>query len=156
MIATCTECDYQVTVPHSCGHRNCPHCQAHESQRWLDNQLKKQVPATYFLLTFTLPAELRTLAWQHQRLLYALLIQCAWHTLLAFSKNDKQLQGIPGAIAVLHTHSRRLDYHPHVHLVMPGAAIDVLSRLWRTKTGMITRPICLISSLWLRYFAPKC
>ncbi len=83
----------------------------------------------------TLPAELRTLAWQHQRLLYALLIQCAWHTLLAFSKNDKQLQGIPGAIAVLHTHSRRLDYHPHVHLVMPGAAIDVLNRLWRTKTS---------------------
>ncbi|MCP5407841.1 MAG: transposase [Chromatiaceae bacterium] len=52
-----------------------------------------------------------------------MLIQCSWETLHTFSLNDKQLQGIPGAVAVLHTHSRRLDYHPHVHLAMPAAAI---------------------------------
>jgi hypothetical protein len=52
-----------------------------------------------------------------------------------FSANDKQLAGTPGAITVLHTHSRRLDYHPHVHLVMPAAAIDPERRLWRTKKG---------------------
>ncbi len=135
MLAQCTECDNQAFVPHSCGHRNCPHCQHHESQQWLERQLKKQVPAEYFLLTFTLPAELRALAWQHQRRLYALMIQCVWETLRTFSLNDKQLQGTPGAIAVLHTHSRRLDYHPHVHLVMPAAAIDAIKRLWRTKKG---------------------
>jgi hypothetical protein len=50
-----------MTVPHSCGHRNCPHCQQHESQQWLERQLQMQVPAEYFLLTFTLPAELRAL-----------------------------------------------------------------------------------------------
>jgi hypothetical protein len=55
----------------------------------------------------------------------------------AFSQNDPQLQGIAGAIAVLHTHSRRLDFHPHVHLVMPAAAIDAQKRLWRTKTGYL-------------------
>ncbi len=63
MLAQCTECDNQAFVPHSCGHRNCPHCQHHESQQWLERQLQKQVPAEYFLLTFTLPEELRTLAW---------------------------------------------------------------------------------------------
>ena len=119
MLAQCTACDSQILVPHSCGHRHCPHCQHHESQQWLERQLKKQVPAEYFLLTFTLPAELRPLAWRHQRLLYALMIQCVWETVRTFSQNDKQLLGMPGAIAVLHTHSRRLDYHPHVHLVMP-------------------------------------
>jgi len=124
-----------MTVPHSCGHRNCPHCQHFESQQWLERQLQKQVPAEYFLLTFTLPAELRSLAWRHQRLLYALMIQCVWETVRTFSQNDKQLQGVPGAIAVLHTHSRRLDYHPHVHLVMPAAAMDAVKRLWRTKGG---------------------
>jgi len=97
-------------VPHSCGHRNCPHCQHHESQQWLERQLKKQVPGAYFLLTFTLPAELRPLAWSHQRMLYALMMQCSWETVRSFSLNDKQLQGTPGAIAVLHTHSRRLEY----------------------------------------------
>jgi hypothetical protein len=50
-----------------------------------------------------------------------------------FSQNDRQLQGTPGAIAVLHTNTRRLDYHPHVHLVMPAAAVDGPRRRWRTK-----------------------
>lgn len=133
--AGCSQCDRTLTVPHSCGHRNCPHCQHFESQRWLERQLQKRVPAAYFLLTFTLPAELRGLAWRHQRQVYALMIQCVWETVRTFSQNDKQLQGIPGAIAVLHTHSRRLDYHPHVHLVMPAAAMDAVKRLWRTKGG---------------------
>jgi hypothetical protein len=135
LLAQCTECDSQVLAPHSCGHRNCPHCQHHESQQWLERQLRKQVPAEYFLVTFTLPKELRPLAWRHQRTLYALMIQCVWETVRTFSQNDEQLQGIPGAIAVLHTHSRRLDFHPHVHLVMPAAAIDEIKRLWRTKKG---------------------
>lgn len=133
MQAACVACDEQVFVPHSCGHRQCPHCQAHESQQWLERQLKKQVPGEYFLLTFTLPAELRPLAWAHQRTVYDLMMRCCWETLCTFSRNDKSLQGTPGAVAVLHTHSRRLDYHPHVHLLLPAAAIDTQRRLWRTK-----------------------
>jgi len=135
MMAQCDGCEKQVFIPHSCGHRSCPHCQHHESQQWLERQLKKQVPAEYFLLTFTLPEELRPLAWQHQRILYNLMIRCSWETLKTFAQNDPQLQGQAGAVSVLHTHSRRLDYHPHVHVVMPAAAIDADERLWRTKTG---------------------
>src|SRR5476649_1229328 len=59
MQVQCSECSHQRLVPHSCGHRRCPHCQHHESQQWLERQMKKQVPAEYFLLTFTLPAEFR-------------------------------------------------------------------------------------------------
>ncbi len=134
MQASCTGCDHSSYLPHSCGHRACPHCQHHESQQWLERQLQKRVPAEYFLITFTLPAEFRPLAWSHQRIVYAALIQCAWDTLKSFSENDPQLRGIPGAIAVLHTHARNLDHHPHVHIVMPAAAIDTRQRLWRCKT----------------------
>jgi len=133
MQVQCPQCEHQRRVPHSCGHRHCPHCQAHESQQWLDRQLQKQVPAQYFLLTFTLPTELRALAWAHQDVLYDLLMRCSWETLHTFSHNDRQLQGTPGAIAVLHTHTRRLDYHPHVHLVVPAGAIDAKQQRWRTK-----------------------
>lgn len=133
MLAACSACDEKRLAPHSCGHRSCPHCQHHESQQWIERQLKRQVPGNYFLLTFTLPAELRALAWRHQRTLYAVLFDCAWATLCTFSRNDRQLQGSPGAVAVLHTHSRRLDYHPHVHLAMPAAALDTAQRRWRTK-----------------------
>ncbi len=52
-----------------------------------------------------------------------------------FSLNDKALGGIPGAVAVLHTHSRELNFHPHIHIVMPGATMDKVSRLWSKKTG---------------------
>jgi hypothetical protein len=135
----CSACEHQSLVPHSCGHRHCPHCQHHESQQWLERQLKKQVPAEYFLLTFTLPAELRALAWAHQNVLYAALMQCAWQTVHTFSQNDKHLQGTPGAIAVLHTNTRPMAFHPHVHLVMPAAALDAKRRQWRTQRRAKTR-----------------
>ena len=133
MQVKCTGCEYHKLLPHSCGHRHCPHCQHHDSQQWLERQLMKQVPAEYFLLTFTLPGEFRTLARAHPSVVYAALMQCAWQTVHTFSRNDRQLQGTPGAIAVLHTNTRRLDYHPHVHLVMPAAAVDGQQHRWRTK-----------------------
>ena len=133
MQAQCTQCEHHQLVPHSCGHRHCPHCQHHESQQWLERQMKKQLPAEYFLLTFTLPAEFRALAGAHQSVAYDSLLRCSWETVRLFSQNDKQLAGTPGAIAVLHTNTRRLDYHPHVHLVMPAAAVNSEQKLWRTK-----------------------
>ena len=132
MLAQCIDCGDQKMVPHSCGHRNCPHCQAHESQSWIERQTARLVPSNYFLLTFTLPSELRTLVWKHQRVAYTALMDCAWQTLRVFSVNHKQLQGTPGAMAVLHTHSRQLEFHPHVHVVMPAAALDANKGLWRS------------------------
>jgi hypothetical protein len=132
MLARCGDCGETRVVPHSCGHRNCPHCQHFESQRWIARQTQTLVPGSYFLITFTLPAELRPLAWSHQRVLYAALMNCAWETLRTFSQNHRHLQGCPGAVAVLHTHSRRLEFHPHVHVAMPAAALDANNGLWRS------------------------
>jgi hypothetical protein len=135
MELACVECQAKSFLPHSCGHRNCPHCQAHESQQWIDRQLQKLIPGDYYMITFTLPAELRSLAWGQQKIPYNLITQNAWNTVNTFSQNDRKLQGVAGAITVLHTHNRRLDYHPHVHLVMPAAAIDTKQRLLRQKDG---------------------
>lgn len=133
MQVACDECTFEQWLPHSCGNRHCPHCQAFESQRWIDNQLQKRVPGNYFMITFTLPAEFRDLAWQHQRVVYDLMINSAWMTVNTFAQNDKALRGKTGAVTVLHTHNRRLNFHPHVHLVMPAAAFDEKQRLWRQK-----------------------
>ncbi|CAH1206106.1 hypothetical protein NTGBS_600002 [Candidatus Nitrotoga sp. BS] len=89
----------------------------------MERQLQKQVPAEYVLLTFTLPAEFKGLALAHQRIIYDSLIRCSWVTVRAFAQNDKQLRGTPGAIAVLDTNTRQMEYHPHVHLVMPAAVV---------------------------------
>lgn len=135
MEVQCDDCNHQHFIPHSCGNRHCPHCQNHESQHWIEKQLQKEVAADYFMLTFTLAAEFRCLTWQHQRLVYGLFFNAVWETLKKFTLNDKKLGGNPGAITVLHTHSRVLDFHPHIHVVMPGASIDPVSRLWRQKKG---------------------
>jgi hypothetical protein len=67
--------------------------------------------------------------------LYELMIRNAWATVNTFSQNDKRLRGTAGAVTVLHTHNRRLDFHPHVHLVMPSVAFDAGQRLWRNKNS---------------------
>jgi putative transposase/transposase-like zinc-binding protein/TrwC relaxase len=137
MLAQCSDdnCGKRSYIPHSCGHRSCPHCQNHESSRWTENQLEKLLPAEYYLITFTLPKQLRKLAWRNQKLFYTLMFQSVQGVLKTFTANDKQLKGNAGFTTVLHTHSRRLDYHPHIHVVMTGGSIDPETRSWRTKTG---------------------
>jgi len=137
MLARCTNdnCRKQIFIPHSCGHRSCPHCQNHESWQWIENQLKKQLPAQYFLITFTLPQQLRWLVFLNQQLIYSLMFLCVQETLKIFTLNDKQLQGLAGFTTVLHTNSRRLDFHPHIHVVMPAASINYKTRSWRVKAS---------------------
>lgn len=137
MIAQCTndQCGQLAYVPHSCGHRNCPHCQNHESQRWIEAQLDKELPTQYYLLTFTLPKQLRELAWQHQREIYTILFAVISELLQTFCQNDKKLRGTAGLTMVMHTHSRKLDFHPHIHVVMPGASINKKTRTWKVKAG---------------------
>jgi len=127
----CTSCDKSEWHACSCGHRSCPQCQNHEVSCWLDRQREKLLPVDYFLLTFTLPAELRDLAWQHQRLVYAALFNAATQTIKAFGLNPKHLGAQMGMTGVLHTHSRRLAYHPHIHVVTPGGGVDIKQSLWK-------------------------
>lgn len=137
MLARCTNdnCGKLMYIPHSCGHRSCPHCQNHEGWQWIENQLSKQLPAEYYLLTFTLPKQLRKLAWMNQKLVYSLMFQCIQELLKTFTRNDRQLRGTAGFTTILHTHSRRLDYHLHIHVVMPAASINMKTGLWRVKSG---------------------
>ena len=136
MMAHCSdpECSHITYIPHSCGHRSCPHCQNYESQQWIQKQLKKRLPTTYWLITFTLPSQLRNLAWKNQKIIYSIMFACVQDTLKTFVKNDKKLGGVAGLEAILHTHSRNLNYHPHIHVIIPGASIDKNTRLWRTKS----------------------
>jgi len=131
MVLACVGCHQHRGYPLSCGHRSCPKCQNHETSRWLARQQAKLLPVEYFLVTFTLPRELRLLAWRHQRQFYALLLTLAAKTLKDFGVNPKQLGADIGLTAILHTHSRRLDYHPHVHVIVPGGGVNRHRKQWR-------------------------
>ncbi|WP_304511298.1 transposase [Desulfopila sp. IMCC35008] len=137
MLASCSDldCTERVYIPHSCGNRNCPHCQNHENWQWIENQLDKRLPATYYLATFTLPQQLRDLTWKNQKLIYSLMFSCVQDVLKTFTSNDKKLRGSAGFTTVLHTKARNLDFHPHIHVVMPAASINEKSGMWRVKSA---------------------
>lgn len=130
-LVQCSSCKSQEILPHSCGHRSCPHCQHRDSQRWLERQREKLLPVEYFMVTFTLPAQLRRLVWRHQRVCYDMLLKLGWETLQSFGLNDPRLRGKIGAHAVLHTHMRSLGFHPHAHFIVPAGALSPDNRLWR-------------------------
>lgn len=132
---SCQACSQTAQTPRSCGHRACNLCQQHSTQAWLHRQTQKQLPVNYYIVTFTLPRELRGLAKAHSKTVYDLLMRCAAGTLKTFAHNDKTLAGELGFCAVLHTHTRRLDYHPHVHLVVPGGVVHRARREWRNVRG---------------------
>jgi hypothetical protein len=135
IILRCTDCAGQLRHPRSCGHRSCPQCQNHEASLWLDRQRAKLLPVEYFMVTFTLPYELRALAWHNQTVIYHILFATVTSTLKDFGLNPKHLGADIGMTAVLHTHSRRLDYHPHLHVIVPGGGVDQARRQWRKKKG---------------------
>lgn len=130
----CDQCGTRDCVPLSCGHRNCPQCQHHLGHGWLERQRQKLLPVSYFMVTFTLPQQLREVAWQHQSVVYDLLFKAAHETLLTIGRNNHGLQ--VGMTAVLHTHTRSKDYHPHIHVVVPGGGLieDKRGCVWKTLT----------------------
>jgi hypothetical protein len=126
----CDDCHQQALQPRSCGHRSCVQCQHHATSRWLDRHVAKLLPVEYFMVTFTLPYELRSLAWRHQKVVYSMLFDCATSTLKDFGLNPDNLGADIGMTGVLHTHSRRPEYHPHCHFVVPGGGINWRRRQW--------------------------
>jgi len=135
MTLSCPQCQSQAQRSVSCGHRSCPSCQHYDTGQWLQRQSQKLLPVEYYMATFTLPRQLRPLAWHHQRALYGLLFECAVATLKAFALNDVRLGGDLGLTAVLHTHSRRLAFHPHVHIIIPGGCFLRARRQWKKRRG---------------------
>jgi len=129
----CPDCTAQRHTPRSCGHRSCPACQNHSTSQWLDRQRRKLLPVDYFLVTFTLPAPLRSAAQAQPEAVYSALFHAASDTLKGFA--ERKLKAELGQCAVLHTHSRRLDLHPHVHVVVPGGGLDTRRRQWRKLKG---------------------
>lgn len=131
----CSDCTHTAWKPLSCGHRSCPQCQNHETSRWIDRQQEKLLPVHYYMVTFTLPCQFRSVAYTNQRRVYSLMFSCVSSTLKDFGLNPKHLGADMGMTMVLHTHSRKLDFHPHIHVVVPGGGINRARRQWKKKKG---------------------
>lgn len=129
-LAECEECGTYHLLFHSCHHRACPRCGHDAAERWLDHQRDLLLPVPYFHVVFTLPDELRRLVRSHQLVLLAVLFQAAFVALSTLCADPRYLGGRIGALAVLHTWTRTLEWHPHLHLLVPGGALAPDGATW--------------------------
>ena len=129
-VAECSDCGREHLFLHSCGHRACPQCGHDATRRWLERQRELLLPVTYFHVVVTLPSELRRLVRQHQRALIPVLFQAAFEALSTLCFDPHWLGGQVGALSVLHTWTRTLEWHPHVHMLVPGGALAPDGQTW--------------------------
>jgi hypothetical protein len=118
----CPNCDHRHFNYHSCNDRHCPQCGGQDAQQWLDENAALLLPVNYFLVTFTVPEGLRRWIRSHPRLGYDLLLAASSQALQDLAQNPKRLGATLGLLGVLHTWTRTLEYHPHVHYWSPGVA----------------------------------
>jgi hypothetical protein len=122
-ILGCPECGHQQIAYNSCGNRHCPTCQATDAARWLEARAAELLPVPYFHLVFTLPNALDPIALANPRVVYDLMLRSAAETILALAADPDHLGGRAGVLAVLHTWGQTLQFHPHVHCVVPGGVL---------------------------------
>lgn len=123
-VHACTDCGGEHFAYHSCNHRACPRCGGREQQLWAARQQARRLPVPYFMLTFTVPEQLRAFFRCHQRIAYRLLFNAASGAVRELFANPKHFGAQPGFTAVLHTWTRQMQFHPHLHLLVPAAALS--------------------------------
>ena len=112
-VERCEKCSHTVIAYNSCRNRHCPKCQGAASRRWLADREADLLPVQYFHVVYTLPSELRDIAYQNKRVVYDLLMKAAAETTLAIAADPKRLGARIGITAVLHTWGSALTQNPH-------------------------------------------
>jgi hypothetical protein len=126
----CKNCGEKEYSYHSCKNRSCPKCQNEEASRWLENQRELLLPVPYYLVTFTLPEELRAPARSNQKQIYGMMFRASAHALKELAGDRRHLEGSIGMVGVLQTWSRDMTYHPHIHYLIPGGALSLDGSAW--------------------------
>ncbi len=121
----CDDCKEYHHFPLSCGNRHCPNCQYQKSRKWLARQREKQLPGAHFMITFTVPKQIRSFIRGNQKIAYSALFKASSEALKKLAKDPRHIGGdLPGFYGVLHTWGKQLQYHPHIHYVVAGCALD--------------------------------
>ncbi len=147
----CQQCQQQRYSYHSCKNRHCPKCGNEQATAWLQAQHHLLLPTHYFLVTFTLPAELRAIARSHQKLIYNLLFRAASQALLKLAQDPRFCGGLIGMVGVLHTWTRALLYHPHVHFIVTGGGLGQEQR-WLAARKDFLVPVKALSPIFRAKF----
>jgi hypothetical protein len=144
-VSGCDRCGYEHYTYHSCRNRSCPQCHTAATAAWSVARQAELLPIPYFHVVFTLPAELRELVRTHQRVALALLMATAAESLQALAADAHYVGGRLGILAVLHTWTRALVYHPHVHCLVPGGGLAPDGQTWVAAREEFLVPVRALS-----------
>ena len=149
----CEKCGQLHRVYRSCGNRHCPSCQHHKTRQWLEKQIKRQLPGHHFLLTFTVPEKLRRFIRKNQRVAYSALFKASSEAIKKLAPDEHYIGGdLPGFFGVLHTWGRTLEFHPHIHYVVPGGALSTTDALWHPSRIDFYLPVRALSQIFKAKF----
>ena len=116
-------------------------------ERWIENQSFDLLNIQYFHVVFTVPAELNPLFLSNQEKLYRLFFSCAAETLTHLAWDKKYLGAQIGCIEVLHTWGQRLDFHPHIHCIVPGGGLNKIGQ-WVSSRKKFFIPVKVLSRMF--------
>ena len=129
-VEVCEACGHREPRFHSCRNRHCPTCQAIEQHRWLEKRRERLLETPYFHCVFTVPDALRALFQAHPRLMFDTFFDSVRHTLLTFARDPAHLGALPAITAVLHTWTRELLFHPHIHAIVSAGGWSEPANAW--------------------------
>ena len=144
---SCPDCGASHVTYVGCSNRHCPQCGESRAEQWLQKHCALLLPGvTYHLVTFTVPAQLRRVIRSHPKELLDALMRTSASSLMDAAANEQFLGATPGATAVLHTWTRQLGHHPHVHFIVTGGGLDPRGR-WREGHPKFLLPVPALSTL---------
>lgn len=147
-VDVCAKCGDERPVFHSCRNRHCPACQSLTQARWIEGRTARLLPTDYFHVVFTVPDDLLAgLAMRNRRLFFDVLFSAGSQTLLALGHDKKRLGALVGLTAVLHTWTRDLRFHPHLHCIVTGGGLAGDGR-WRATKRDYLFPVSVLSALF--------
>ena len=149
----CHDCRSIHLFPLSCGNRHCPNCQHSKSQKWIVKQTNKLLPGHYFMVTFTVPEQLRFFIRNNQKDAYNAMFASASDAMKLLAADPKHIGGdLPGFWGVLHTWGRTLQYHPHIHFIVPGGALSRTDSSWSPSRNKFYLPVAALSRIYKAKF----
>ena len=152
-IYECEQCGKQHIILRSCGNRHCPTCQNHKTRQWVEKQMTHQLPGPHFMLTFTVPEQIRSFIRSNQHKAYSALFYASSQALKTLAQDQKHIGGdLPGFFGVLHTWGRLLQYHPHIHYIAPGGAVSKQDGKWHPSRIDFYLPVKALSKIFKAKF----
>lgn len=146
----CSRCGYETTSYsfNSCRNRHCGKCQTNARNQWLAARQAELLPVPYVHVVFTLPHQLAKLVYHNQRILYDLLFRASAATLLEIAADGKHLGAEIGFLSVLHTWGQTLQFHPHLHCVIPSGGLSPDHQRWVHPRFPFFLPVLVLGAVF--------